>query len=127
MGRIVPCVVIVTTSAYSKGEGVTPAATKPLMWAMSDKRRSLKKHKGININSPRCLNVLDDASAKGKGKFVGVLFSIKMDCCPKKLLKLFKTEIMHKKILGKMIIDLDDLVCEDLMVANWPDSAMDSS
>lgn len=28
-------VVVVTTSAYSKGDGITPAATKPLMCAMS--------------------------------------------------------------------------------------------
>lgn len=29
------CVVDVTRSAYSKGEGIAPAATRPLMWAMS--------------------------------------------------------------------------------------------
>jgi hypothetical protein len=29
------CVVVVTTSAKSKGESSTPAATRPLMWAMS--------------------------------------------------------------------------------------------
>ena len=27
--------VVVTTSAWSKGEGMTPAATSPEMWAMS--------------------------------------------------------------------------------------------
>jgi hypothetical protein len=32
------CVVVVTTSAYSKGESTTPAATRPLMWAMSTSR-----------------------------------------------------------------------------------------
>ena len=29
------CVVVVTTSAWSKGEGITPAATRPEMCAMS--------------------------------------------------------------------------------------------
>ena len=29
------CVVVVTMSAKSKGEGITPPATKPDMWAMS--------------------------------------------------------------------------------------------
>ena len=29
------CVVVVTTSAWSKGEGMTPAATRPEMCAMS--------------------------------------------------------------------------------------------
>lgn len=32
------CVVVVTRSAWSKGEGMAPAATRPLMWAMSDSR-----------------------------------------------------------------------------------------
>ena len=32
------CVVVVTTSAYSKGDGITPAATNPLMCAMSANR-----------------------------------------------------------------------------------------
>ena len=32
------CVVVVMTSAYSKGEGTTPAATRPEMCAMSARR-----------------------------------------------------------------------------------------
>lgn len=36
--RRVLCVVVVTTSAYLKGEGITLAATRPLMWAMSASR-----------------------------------------------------------------------------------------
>mmetsp|Transcript_53406 Transcript_53406/g.165554 ORF Transcript_53406/g.165554 Transcript_53406/m.165554 type:complete len:218 (-) Transcript_53406:4-657(-) len=32
------CVVLVTTSAWGKGEGCTPEATRPLMWAMSTSR-----------------------------------------------------------------------------------------
>lgn len=35
------CVVVVTTSAKSKGDGTTPAATSPLMWAMSASRIAL--------------------------------------------------------------------------------------
>mmetsp|Transcript_28217 Transcript_28217/g.63810 ORF Transcript_28217/g.63810 Transcript_28217/m.63810 type:complete len:202 (-) Transcript_28217:590-1195(-) len=34
------CVVVVTTSACGKGEGCKPVATKPLMWAMSTKRKA---------------------------------------------------------------------------------------
>ena len=33
--RRVLCVVVVTTSAYPKGEGCSPAATSPAMWAIS--------------------------------------------------------------------------------------------
>lgn len=39
--RRVLCVVLVTTSACSKGDGITLAATSPLMWAMSASRYAL--------------------------------------------------------------------------------------
>lgn len=39
--RRVLCVVLVTTSACSKGDGMALAATSPLMWAMSASRYAL--------------------------------------------------------------------------------------
>ena len=46
------CVVEVTRSACWKGEGTAPAATSPLMWAMSARRYAFSSPQSWNTHTP---------------------------------------------------------------------------
>ena len=49
--RSVLCVVVVTMSAYSNGEGMTCAATRPEMWAMSASNTAFTSSQICNITA----------------------------------------------------------------------------
>ena len=55
------CVVVVTTSACWKGEGITPAATSPEMWAISASSTDLVASQiSRNLIKPRLSHIREN-------------------------------------------------------------------